>query len=187
MKTLKSLNPKNTPLIHRGATKALKPTIPTDAQANAFVGFANLKPENFMKQSFLALISVVTFNLALADENAPVNFRSDQRAGQVNTNIKMSMHGSVTQFDQKICFVTGGLRDQKIGGKFEPGCTGKKLTDTLDTLEYQVICTGHSDLDMKWQRISDHEISYVAKSRDLEIASTIKYMGETCDADAVKK
>ncbi|MBC7458893.1 MAG: hypothetical protein H7235_11475 [Bdellovibrionaceae bacterium] len=140
-----------------------------------------------MKKILLTLISFVTFNYALADENTPVTFQTDQRKGQVYTSVQFRTNGHVTKFDQKICFVAGGIRDQQIEGKFELGCSGKKTKDTADTLEYLVSCTGKSDLDMTWKKISENETSYVSKSREIEVESTIKYMGPNCDADAVKK
>lgn len=86
MKILKSLNRKNTHLTRQGVRKSSCDIIHTNALASAFVNLDKqiriiktfTKMENFMKKILLTLISFVTFNYALADENTPVTFQTDQ-------------------------------------------------------------------------------------------------------------
>ena len=140
-----------------------------------------------MKKLFLVLTTFTAFNFALADENTSVNFHTDQRKGQVNVRIKMISSGSVTQFDQKICFIQGGIRDNPIGEQFESGCTSKKTKDTATDLEYLVTCSGKPDTSMHWIRISENEFSFLSKSSQSEVTSTYKYVGINCDPDAIRK
>lgn len=99
----------------------------------------------------------------------------------------MLIDGEVTQVDQKICFVSGGLLDQKSKGNFDAGCVGKKLKDTQTELEYLVSCSGRSDMRMSWKRLSATDFTYTSKDDQLEIEATYKYVGEKCDADAIRK
>ena len=140
-----------------------------------------------MKKLFLVLATLTAFNIALADENTPVNFQTDQRKGQVNVSIKMISGGVVTRFDQKICFIQNGLRDKPISNNFDSDCSTKKIKDTVADLEYLVTCTAKPDIHMHWTRISDNEFSFQSKSIFSEVISTYKYVGINCDSDVVRK
>lgn len=140
-----------------------------------------------MKKLFLVLTALTVFNFAFADENTPINFHTDHRKGQVNVSIKMISSGGASNFDQKICFIPGGLRDNSTLDKFEPGCSAKKLEDSTTDLEYLVTCSGRPDTTMHWTRISENEFSFSSKSSQSEITSTYKYVGINCDSDAVRK
>ncbi len=140
-----------------------------------------------MKKTLFTLISALALNFAQADENTPVNFHPDQRVGQFNANMKIVSSDETTKLDQKICFVPGGMRDKKSPGKFEDGCTGKKLKDTSTELEYLVSCPGRSEIHMTWTRFSTNDFAFTSKDSQLEIETTYKYVGENCDADAIRK
>lgn len=140
-----------------------------------------------MKNVFLILIAMSSFSYAIADENAPVYFQRDQRLGQFNMSFKLVINGSISQFEQKICFVTDRLQADPASGKFEPGCTAKKLKDSATDLEYLVTCAGKPDTYMHWTRISANEFTFLSKSSESEITSTYRYVGTECDADAVRK
>ncbi len=189
MKNLKNWNQKNIHSIHQGVIRPLDPTTPIDAPANAFPDASkpNFEMENFMKKILLALTVLTAFNFALADENTAVYFQRDQRLGQFNMSFKMVINGSITQFEQKICFVSDRLQDEPYYGKLEPGCTAKKLKDSPTDLEYLVTCVGKPDTNMHWIRISQNEFTFVSKSNESEITSTYRYVGTTCDADAIRK
>lgn len=140
-----------------------------------------------MTKMVLALLFLISYNRALADENMAVNFHQDQRVGQFDVKIKLTSSGDIIQFSQKICFVTAGARDQRVEDKLELGCRAKKIKDTDSELEYLVICSGKTDAQMLWRRISENEFSFSLKSSYSEIESTYKYNGSVCDSDAVKK
>ena len=140
-----------------------------------------------MKTIILVLFSAVTFNYALADENAPVYFQRDQRLGQFNMSFKLIINGNISQFEQKICFVTDRLKEDPASGKFELECNVKKLKDSTTDLEYLVTCAGKPDTNMHWTRISQNEFTFLSKSSESEITSTYSYAGTECDADAVRK
>ncbi len=140
-----------------------------------------------MRKLFLVLTTLTAFNFALADENTPVNFHKDQRKGQVNVSIEMNSSGVVTSFDQKICFIQGGLRDSTAPEKFEAGCRAKKTKDSSTDLEYLVMCLDRPDTRMRWIRLSENEFSFTSKSTETEVKSTYKYAEINCDSDAVRK
>ena len=140
-----------------------------------------------MKKILLVLTALTALNIAFADENTPVNFHKDQRLAQFNVSIKMTDGGTVTTFDQKICFVQGGLRDRPIDEKFDQGCSVKKIKDSDTDLEYLVTCSGKPDTTMHWFRISVNEFSFLSKSSQSEVTSTYKYVGINCDSDAIRK
>lgn len=189
MKIMKSWNQKNTHLTHLGVKRHLDPTTPIDVPANAFrdANKPNFEMENYMKKILLALTILTTFNFAFADENTAVYFQRDQRLGQFNMIVKMVINGSISQFEQKICFVTDRLQADPANGKFEPGCTAKKLKDSTTDLEYLVTCSGKPDTKMHWMRISQNEFAFVSKSSASEVTSTYRYVGTACDANAVRK
>lgn len=105
-----------------------------------------------MRRLLLVFISVVAIESAWADEKKPVNFHADRKVGQYNANLKISDETEATTY--KICFVTGGLFDEKTQGNFEPGCSGKKIKDTSTELDYEVVCEGRPQLNMSWRRLS---------------------------------
>ena len=146
-----------------------------------------MKAGSIVKKIFLILFATSTFCYATADENAPIYFQRDQRLGQFNTVFKIAIHGSLSQSEKKICFVSDRLKDDPVNGKLQVGCTAKKLKDSATDLEYLVSCTGQSDTDLHWIRTSENEYSFSSKNADLEITSTYQYVGTTCDADAILK
>lgn len=140
-----------------------------------------------MKKLFLVLSTLTAFNFVLADENTPVNFHTDQRKGQVNISIKMISGGVINRFDEKLCFIQDGLRENPISSNSDPDCSTKKIKDTVADLEYLVTCTAKPDIHMHWTRISANELSFQSKSIFSEVTSTYKYVGINCDSDAIRK
>ena len=140
-----------------------------------------------MKKIFLILISMTSFSYALADDDKVVYFQRDQRLGQFNMSVRVVANGDISQFDEKICFVSDRLQGDVANEKFEAGCKATKLKDSATDLEYLVICAGRPDTKMHWKRISQNEFTFLSKSSDSEITSTYKYVGTTCDSDAIRK
>lgn len=189
MKNLKSLNQKNTHSIRQGAMSLTVVITLIAAQVRAFAQFGkiNLKMENFMKKIFLVLIVMSSSNCAIAHENTPVNFQRDQRLGQFNMSSKMIINGEVSQFEDKICFVTDRLQNDLANEKFEAGCSAKKSKDSATELEYLVTCNGKPEIHMHWVRTSTNEYTFLSKSSESEFTSTYRYVGTKCDADAIRK
>lgn len=139
-----------------------------------------------MKKLIFILLQTFIFYQAHAGENTPTNFHQDKRPGQYNFNMETIENGKSTNVDLKICLVAGGMID-RAPGKFEPGCTGKKLTDTSTELAYLVECTGMPPLNITWKRLSETDFLNISKLGQMVIVSKYRYVGTHCDSDAIRK
>jgi len=192
MKISKNSNPKNMFIQKVRLNRIFRNITRIIAQVNAAARTRILdlrtRKERPMKKIILILLPMIVFNLAMADENAPVNFHKDKHLGQYNFTIKTTEGGrSDVPVNLKICFVAGGKMDQSALGKFEEGCVGKKLKDTQAELEYLVECNGKPRVNIAWRRLSETDFSNTSKVGETSIESTYRYMGPSCDSDAVKQ
>ena len=189
MKNLKNLNPKNTENLKLSQRTILGGITSITVRMNATesVNFKDLtkqKRKANMKTILLALITLINVNYASADENAPVNFHLENRLGQMNVTTRYSGGDLPATPDLKICIVT--VNDSAFG-KYAQGCSIKKLKDTATELQYSVSCNGNSEVNVLWTKLSETSYSSTSKIGPVTQVTLYKYVGPTCDSDAVKQ
>ena len=189
MKNLKNLNLKNTENLKLSLRTILEGITSITVRMNAtesakFKDRTEQKRKAKMKTILLALITIINFNYASADENAPVNFHIDKVPGQYTFKVNTRNGDQTTSAELKVCKAVSSWNDQ---GTTNKDCLSHKTKDTEIDVEYLVNCVGKPPVNILCTRYSNTDYSCTSKVEQTVTAFTYKYIGPNCDSDAIKQ